>query len=229
MRWETINKFIISLSLSALVLTGCSFDNLNSKENEKTKSILHKENKIEFNVKDKAYYGEKEAPNEIVVFGDYECGACQSFHADTMDKIKKEYIQTGKAKLYLFDLAFISEISLIKALLAVSFEKENPQYYTKYVDAMYDLSQVDSAKLSEKAYVNSKLKELFPDLDTEKIVDKVFIEDKSLMDVIKKNKQLVDENDIKSTPAVFVNGVKLDNPFDLNELKNNLYINEGSN
>lgn len=44
--------------------------------------------------------GDENAPVTIVEFSDLECPYCQQFFKDAYPQIKKEYIDTGKAKLY---------------------------------------------------------------------------------------------------------------------------------
>ena len=41
------------------------------------------------------------APISIVEFGDYQCTFCYKFHQNTLNQIKMEYIDTGKAN-YVF-------------------------------------------------------------------------------------------------------------------------------
>lgn len=44
--------------------------------------------------------GNENAPVTIVEFSDFECPFCGRFYSETLDQIVKEYIDTGKAKLY---------------------------------------------------------------------------------------------------------------------------------
>lgn len=202
------------------ILVGCSLENSNQKlvDTNETKKESFNETEV-FNLSDKSFYGGKDAPNTVVVFGDYECGACQSFHEKTMEDIKVNYIDSGQVKVYLYDLAFISEVSLVKALLAADIEKKYPEHYTEFVDEMYLLSGSESSQFTNKDFVSKKLDDLFPELDTEQLVNRVFIEDKSLMTTIEQNKTLANELGVNSTPAVFVNGIRMNNPFDVEEFK----------
>jgi protein-disulfide isomerase len=45
--------------------------------------------------------GDEDAKVTIVEFTDFECPFCGSFYRDTLPQIVKEYIDTGKAKLYI--------------------------------------------------------------------------------------------------------------------------------
>jgi len=48
--------------------------------------------------------GSKDAPLTIVEYTDYQCPFCQRFHLSAYPEIKKEYIDTGKARFYSKDL-----------------------------------------------------------------------------------------------------------------------------
>jgi protein-disulfide isomerase len=48
--------------------------------------------------------GNKSAPLTIVEFTDYQCPFCQRFHTATFPELKKNYIDTGKARFYSRDL-----------------------------------------------------------------------------------------------------------------------------
>lgn len=52
--------------------------------------------------------GDKDAPVTIVEFSDFECPFCGRFYTDTLPTLIKDYIDTGKAKLYYrhFPLSF---------------------------------------------------------------------------------------------------------------------------
>lgn len=50
--------------------------------------------------------GSEKAPMTVVEFADYQCPACRGFHLEVFDKLKKDYIDTGKLRFYTRDLPF---------------------------------------------------------------------------------------------------------------------------
>lgn len=53
-------------------------------------------------------YGDKQNPAIIYVFSSLTCPHCSIFHRDIMPDLKSQYVDTGKAKLILVDMAYDS-------------------------------------------------------------------------------------------------------------------------
>jgi len=52
---------------------------------------------------DAPFLGDKNAPVEIIEYSDYQCPFCRKFWSESYEQLKKEYIETGKAKLVFKD------------------------------------------------------------------------------------------------------------------------------
>jgi protein-disulfide isomerase len=61
------------------------------------------------------YVGDSSAPITIVEFGDYQCTFCFKFHQSSLDVIKKEYIDSGKASLIFVDFPLNGPDSVLAA------------------------------------------------------------------------------------------------------------------
>lgn len=57
--------------------------------------------------------GQDNAPVTIVEFADFRCPFCQQFFTNTLPQIKKDYIDTGKVKLYWRDFPFLGPSSTV--------------------------------------------------------------------------------------------------------------------
>lgn len=71
--------------------------------------------------KDAPMLGDKNAPLTIVEFSDYECPFCKRHFDQTHTQIKKDYIDTGKAKLYFrnYPLPFHDPLATTEAIAAL--------------------------------------------------------------------------------------------------------------
>src|SRR4030042_2973756 len=55
--------------------------------------------------------GSKDAKVTIIEFADFQCPFCEKLFTETISQLKKEYIDTGKVKLYFRHFAFLGEES----------------------------------------------------------------------------------------------------------------------
>lgn len=175
--------------------------------------------------------GEKDAPNTIVEFADFQCPYCIIFHKQMDEQLKDSFIKTGKAKMVFKTLSFIDSYDGNKdpneslgAALSGECAKEQGKFWPMH-DAVLDeeFKELEAKKQSEnngnltREFFVSKAKEI--GLDVEKF--------SSCLDS-KKYKSQIDSymNDADaamngeiSTPSLYVNGVKISNPFDIKEFE----------
>ena len=82
------------------------------------------------------YEGNPESTITIVEFGDYQCTYCHNFHQSSLDTIKKEYIQTGKASLVFRDFPLNGPDSVLAA--EASHCADDQGKFWEYHDALYE-------------------------------------------------------------------------------------------
>lgn len=69
----------------------------------------------DFTSRGSPYEGNSAAPITIVEFGDYQCTYCYKFHGSSLDVIKSEYLDTGKANLIFVDFPLNGPDSVLAA------------------------------------------------------------------------------------------------------------------
>jgi protein-disulfide isomerase len=57
------------------------------------------ENTVKINGQDSYLFGQKEAPNFLLVFSNYNCSHCRYFYNHVMDSLDKAFIQKGQLKV----------------------------------------------------------------------------------------------------------------------------------
>ncbi len=80
-------------------------------------------------IDDDAVLGDSDAPLLIVEFSDYQCPFCRKFWRETYPQIKKEYIDTGKAKLVFRDLPLSFHPAAQSAAEAAECAGDQDKYY----------------------------------------------------------------------------------------------------
>ncbi|WP_420545431.1 DsbA family protein [Nitrosopumilus sp.] len=79
--------------------------------------------------------GSPDAPITILEWGDYQCTYCYKFHQETLDKIKMQYIETGKVKLVFKDFPLNGPDSILAAEAAFCANDQNK--YWEFHDKLY--------------------------------------------------------------------------------------------
>ena len=85
--------------------------------------------KAKLNLAGFAMLGVKEAPLTIVEFTDYQCPFCQRFHTTSFVELKKNYIDTGKARFYSRDLPLDFHPNAMRAAQAARCASEQGQFW----------------------------------------------------------------------------------------------------
>jgi protein-disulfide isomerase len=73
--------------------------------------------------------GVKTAPITIVEYTDYQCPFCQRFHVTTFAELKKNYIDTGKARFFSKDMPLDFHPNAMRAAQAARCANEQGKYW----------------------------------------------------------------------------------------------------
>ncbi len=100
-----------------------------------------------FSLEGEPLKGQSNAPVTIVEFSDFECPFCGRFYSGTLPQIDKEYIQTGKVKLYYMDFPLSFHPQAEPAALAAACAQEQGKFWE-----FHDKVFADQQSLSDDTY-----------------------------------------------------------------------------
>lgn len=146
--------------------------------------------------------GDADAEITVVEFGDYLCPACKSFE-DTVKPQLMQHIENGDVNLHYIDFPLPSfNPSNTQASVAAQcvYNQDEDQFWNMH-DALYDNQQqmgYDDSSLVQLAEQNTE------GLDYDRLEQ--CIEDQETIDAVNSDRQLGQENSVRSTPTLFVNG-----------------------
>lgn len=159
--------------------------------------------------------GKAEAPITIIEYASLTCPHCASFHADVLPEIKKEFIDTGKAKLIYRDFP-LDQLAFAGAILA---RCAGPEKYFTYLNVLFAqqrqwaAAQDPMAALKQIARLGGMPAEQF---------DKC-LADKALGDYILAQRLEGNQKfNVNSTPTIIVNGKAEPGVPSLDELRKKL-------
>jgi len=155
------------------------------------------------------YLGRSTAPVSIIEFGDYKCPNCRDFAENVIPQMKQEFVDTGKAKLYFMNDAFINTDSIRAAKFAESvYAVLGNDTFWKFHDLLYKKQPQDSKyekmDIYDEKFLTTTLKEVADATDVNKVVAN--FRAKKSDAAFKKDMDLAKKLNVTGTPTIFVNG-----------------------
>tara|TARA_Y100000590_G_scaffold404206_1_gene491526 strand:- start:27 stop:641 length:615 start_codon:yes stop_codon:yes gene_type:complete len=145
--------------------------------------------------------GESDAPITIIEYASMSCSHCASFHNNTLETIKSEYIDTGKVKFVFRDFPY--NYPALLGSMVMQCTPKDIRY--EYMNALYKLQKkwvvrenaVTRKELYKIMQVGGMSKE-----DFDACLNNKDVENKLLQRIIAAQ----NEFNIKSTPSFLING-----------------------
>lgn len=143
--------------------------------------------------------GNPDAPITMIEYSSLTCSHCAAFHTDTLPKIKKEYIDTGKVRIVFWDFP-LGNLALAATMIARCSGHDN---YIPMTSALF-LSQKSWAQSDAPFDAIAGVARL-SGMSVEDIEN--CLDDQSLLAAIKaKAKEAESLLGVKSTPTFFIDG-----------------------
>lgn len=168
---------------------------------------------VSFDYSELPRLGNEDAPVKIVEFGDFKCPACAQFSGVIKPQIVQEYVNQDEAAFYYVNMAFLGPDSTTASLAALSVYHQNSEAFWTYYDALFANQGDEDEEWATTDYLVSlaQKEELPIDFD----LLRQDIEDKTYYSELQTDIELSEAAGISSTPTVFVNGVQVDEPFNM--------------
>ena len=110
-------------------------------------------------IENEAVLGDANAPVTIFVFGDYQCPFCGKFFKETELLLRRNYVDTGKAKMVYKGMAFLGPES-IAAAEAANCAKDQGKFW-EYHDAIFETEINELQALGNSENTGNLKRELF--------------------------------------------------------------------
>lgn len=176
--------------------------------------------RVNLNIKNQPVIGDSKAPVTIVEFGDYKCPSCKMFHDTVYPLLKKDYIDTGKVKMVFRNFQFLGQDSVTAGMIGKAIYQQNKAAFWKYYDLIYTNQQEETKVWATPEYILPLVKKEIPEVDTNKISKA--LKDKVYEQEIAKDNQYAQSLQLGGVPAVFVNGIPIENAQDYQQLKSTI-------
>ncbi|HWK46114.1 MAG TPA: DsbA family protein [Stellaceae bacterium] len=152
--------------------------------------------------------GDRSAPVTIVEYASLTCPHCADFTKNTLPDVKKNWIDTGKAKLVFRDYP----LDAVAVKAAVIAHCGGPERFFGFVEVFF-ASQTSWAQASDPVAALTRLAKLGGLSDTQ--VNACLADEKATNAVIASRLAAEKQYDVSSTPTFFINGQRLvgDQPY----------------
>ncbi|WP_052807268.1 DsbA family protein [Risungbinella massiliensis] len=161
--------------------------------------------------------GNINAKVKVVEFGDYKCPYCKTFTEQIYPQIKKDYIDTGKISFTFGNYAFIGPDSVTAAEAGLSIYKQNPDAFWKYHDLVYQNQGDERTQWATASFLLDLVRKNIPEVDANKVEQD--LNNKTYQTEVSTSNVKAEQGGVQGTPAVFINGVQVDNPLDYSSVK----------
>ena len=193
--------YLLLFTLSIIIIFFISKATKNPKENG---------NDVVIGYDNSIVIGSDNSKVEIIIYSSLTCPHCAKFHNDVLPEIKKEFVETGDAKIILTD--FPLDLAALNASKIIHCAKDDSKI--KLLDTIYEKQKIWTDGNNIEA-INENLKKIVNDLKINN-----FNFDKCLNDKI--SEELILEGRIKaqkkykidSTPQIIINKKKYNGPTD---------------
>ena len=167
--------------------------------------------------KNQLILGDNDSKITIKVFSSLTCPHCANFHNKNFDKIKKEYINTGKVKFehhaFPLDLAALNAEKVLRSITESQEEKFN------FLKILYQ-EQDEWAVGSDIIKINEKIKQIGKDfgLNYERMEN--FIKNEEIQDqILNERINAQKKYSISSTPTIYINKKKYEGKHEYEDVK----------
>ena len=150
--------------------------------------------------------GNPDAPNTIVEYFSLTCGQCAKFHASVFPKIKKNFIDTGKAKFISRDFP-LNKLAILAHMVTRCAPRK---YYRPYVNTLFKNFSSWTRK-SDPVAALKKIAKL-GGMGSEKF-DSCINNEELYQGIREKMTEYSKKFAVDSTPTIIVNGQKVNGDF----------------
>jgi len=209
-----MKKKLFIFILSLFFLLGCDSPG-NEQSNKKNNSIKNEVSNTDSKIK-AIYEGNVDAKISLIIYESLTCGHCASFHEDIYPILKKDFIDTGLAKIEFRNFPLdLAALNASKIAHCKNDGKSNILHF------LYS-NQKEWVQGETIEDLNKNLKKLISEqnfgINYDKCINNKNIEDYVLNDRI----SAVKNYNIEATPTLIINDKKFDNPQNYKKLKKSL-------
>ena len=164
--------------------------------------------------------GSNKAPVTILEFGDLKCPHCADFAQTVLPSIKKNFIDTGEARLFFVNFPVLGPQSILAAQMGEAIYQQSPTAFWKWYGGVYrtvatEIKNPDSNYGTLK-YYDGLIKRYVPKVNISKVNRAVA--QHTYLSLVNQNAMQGTHIGVRGTPTVFINGVEAPDPYSVSAI-----------
>lgn len=153
------------------------------------------------------YIGKPDAPAVLIEWTDFQCPFCKQFEQNTLEELKKNYVDQGKLKIVFKDYQFLGPDSTAAALDARAIWELYPDKYFEWREGLYNKQDAENGGFGDEASIREFTKTI-SGIDVAKVADLVGQKKTEYQTKIDADKEAGTKAGVQGTPG-FVTGTQL--------------------
>jgi protein-disulfide isomerase len=193
------------LIITLLLVSAGVFLYLSSQSRQATPITLPKP--VTITTRNQPTLGPLDAKIHIVAFEDFKCINCKRYSLELYPKIKKDFIDTKKAKYTLINLAFIPGSSTA-AITAHCLFLQNNLYFFEFADYLYHHQGLETTNWTNLPNMLEYANRI-TGIDSKKL--EACVSNPDSQTIVSKNMLIAQQTmgDTIATPALYINGIQV--------------------
>jgi len=150
------------------------------------------------------YIGDKNAPNTMVLFYDYQCPFCKQFEQGVSPKLFDNYVKSGKLRIVFKDFQFLGNDSMDAAVFGRALWESQPDKFYPWYVAMFNAQDEEGDQGFGDLASVEKLAATIPGLDVAKVDALVKSKRKTYEQAITEDRSEGAALGVNGTPSIVV-------------------------
>ncbi|AVG12031.1 putative disulfide bond formation protein [Paenibacillus larvae subsp. larvae DSM 25430] len=134
---------------------------------------------------------------------------CKKWTETVLPKLDQDYIQSGKAAVYVLDYPFLGPDSNLAALAGETLYQQNHEFFETYHKLMMEKQKNEKSNWATKDFLLNLVKEGIPGADLQQFEKD--LDAGTYLQQMKKDKEIGKRLAIPGTPTIYVNGLPAEN------------------
>ncbi|MCU5745291.1 DsbA family protein [Staphylococcus sp. SQ8-PEA] len=192
-----MNKYIniMSIICCVILLVSCA------KENEHQSKV----------------YEPQSGKVKVVEYGDLKCSYCKKLDEKVMPKLQSKYLSSKDVEYQFVNMAFLDKDSLVGSRAEHAVKLIAPKQHLKFIHRLYQQQPKDGGHWLTHKLIDKEISRLDISTTKKKEIKKAYKNRNSqAWKDAKKDQERYKKENIKQAPTVFINGKKVDDPYDFN-------------